>query len=206
MAQILKNDLREKIKAAALSEFTARGYLNGSLRSIAKNSNITASNIYHYYKNKEALFFAVIQPVFDRINSFLREHSNNTLDLEHLPGNDLILDVKNREHIVDTINDFADMFVEIYKNNKEELLLLITKSKGFKYGYTHHVIIDWVQELFLKKIQQEPNDFLNNSDKVIYSRVTAASFVKGIIVLIEECQTEKQLKYIIQKHIQSYFL
>lgn len=206
MVQILKNDLREKIKTAALSEFKAKGYLNGSLRSIALKANITASNIYHYYKNKEALFFAVIQPVFERINCFLKEHSNNSLDLDYLPNNDLISYERNREQIVDTINDFADMFVEIHKNYKEELLLLITNSKGFKYGHTHHVIIDWVQEIFLKKIQQEPNEFLNHSDKKIYAKVMAASFVKGTIVLIEECKNEKQLKYILQKHIQAYFL
>ena len=206
MAQILKDDLREKLKAVALLEFMANGYLNSSLRSIAKNSNITAGNIYHYYKNKEDLFFAVIQPVFDRINSFLKQHSNNTLDLERIPDNDLILYVKNREHNMDTINDFADMFVEIHKDNKEELLLLITKSEGFKYGHTNHVLIDWVQEILVKKTQQESDEFLNDLDKRIYAKVMAASFVKGIIVLVEECKTENQLKYILQKHIQSYFL
>jgi|GEM_PF-2598958 len=206
MVQILKNDLRKKIKTAALSEFKEKGYLHSSLRSIAKNSNITASNIYHYYENKEDLFFTVIYPAFDRINSFLKEHSNSTLDLEHLPDNNLIPYVTNRKHIVDTINDFADMFVEIYKNYKDELLVLITRSKGFKYGHTHHVIIDWVQEIFFKKIQREPNEFMTDTDKKVYAKVMAASFVKGIIVLVEECKSENQLKYIIQKHIQSYFL
>jgi hypothetical protein len=60
--------------------------------------------------------------------------------------------------------------------------------------------------MLVKKTQQESYEFLNDFDKRIYAKVMAASFVKGIIVLVEECKTENQLKYILQKHIQSYFL
>lgn len=63
MAQILKDEIRERILAAALDEFYERGYKLAAMRSIAAKAKISASLTYSYYKNKAELFDVVIRPV-----------------------------------------------------------------------------------------------------------------------------------------------
>ena len=63
MAQVLKEEIREKILKAALEEFYCRGYKSSAMRNIAEKAKIPTGLIYSYYKNKEALFDAVLRPV-----------------------------------------------------------------------------------------------------------------------------------------------
>ena len=69
--QRLKKDVRERICKAALEEFKQNGYADASIRKISDRANISLGNIYRYYTNKEALYFAVVQPFRDAIKDFL---------------------------------------------------------------------------------------------------------------------------------------
>ena len=63
MAQVLKDEIREKILAAALDEFFDRGYKLAAMRNIAAKAQIPTGLIYSYYKNKADLFDAILRPV-----------------------------------------------------------------------------------------------------------------------------------------------
>ena len=63
MAQVLKDEIREKILAAALDEFYDSGYKMAAMRNIAANAQIPTGLIYSYYKNKADLFDAILRPV-----------------------------------------------------------------------------------------------------------------------------------------------
>ena len=63
MAQVLKEEIRERILSAALQEFYDKGYRAAAMRSIAKQAMIPTGLIYSYYQSKEALFDAVLSPV-----------------------------------------------------------------------------------------------------------------------------------------------
>ncbi|WGR61860.1 TetR family transcriptional regulator (plasmid) [Paracoccus ferrooxidans] len=62
MAQVLKEDLRARILQAAGSEFAARGFAAARLADIARQAGTTASNLYKYAPDKEALFLQVVPP------------------------------------------------------------------------------------------------------------------------------------------------
>lgn len=50
----------EKIRAAAMAEFTDKGFMDASLRRIAKEAGVTTGALYGYFRNKEALFAALV--------------------------------------------------------------------------------------------------------------------------------------------------
>ena len=54
--QIKKEEIENAIIAAAKAEFMDKGYKDASLRSIAKKSGVSLSNIYNYFKSKDMLF------------------------------------------------------------------------------------------------------------------------------------------------------
>jgi AcrR family transcriptional regulator len=66
MAQVLKDDVRERIAGAALEVFAARGYLGATMGEIAAAAGISTGNVYRYFPGKNELFDAVVSPAFAR--------------------------------------------------------------------------------------------------------------------------------------------
>ena len=71
--QVLKQEVKQKIKKAAISEFEQNGYQKTSMRSIASSAGVTVGNLYRYFKNKDDLFNVIIQPAFQEIYKFIDE-------------------------------------------------------------------------------------------------------------------------------------
>ena len=61
--QVLKDELRHKILLESEHLFLQRGYDRTSLQMIADKVNISKSNLYHYFKNKEELFYELTEEV-----------------------------------------------------------------------------------------------------------------------------------------------
>lgn len=71
--QYLKGEIREKIVNAAIEEFKNYGYADAAIRNIANNAEISLGNIYRYFTNKEALYFAIVNPFMDAIDVFIEK-------------------------------------------------------------------------------------------------------------------------------------
>ena len=71
--QYLKKDIRDRILASAVIEFKEQGYADASIRNIANNAEISLGNVYRYFTNKEALYFAVIDPFMESVKTFVNE-------------------------------------------------------------------------------------------------------------------------------------
>jgi AcrR family transcriptional regulator len=66
---------RDQIIEAALDLFTEKGYHGGSIREIAKRVGITEGLIYHYFKDKEDVYKAIIDKMMgirDEVLSYIR--------------------------------------------------------------------------------------------------------------------------------------
>ncbi len=64
MAQTLKDSIRERILMAAAEEFAHAGYGRAKMASIAARAELSAGNLYRYYKGREALFHALMTEDF----------------------------------------------------------------------------------------------------------------------------------------------
>ncbi|MCA9636381.1 MAG: TetR family transcriptional regulator [Myxococcales bacterium] len=62
MPQVLKDEVRQRILAAALETFAAQGYAGATIATIAARAGIGAASLYRYYPGKAELFDAVITP------------------------------------------------------------------------------------------------------------------------------------------------
>ncbi len=71
MAQYLKDDVQESIAAAALTVFARQGYESATMAEIARAARVSTGNIYRYYANKDALFYAVVDDGFVRAFTLL---------------------------------------------------------------------------------------------------------------------------------------
>ena len=63
--QQLETERRSQIQSAALQMFFEKGYKNTSMNDISAKAGISKGLIYHYFKNKEDLFFSLQEMLQD---------------------------------------------------------------------------------------------------------------------------------------------
>lgn len=133
MAQIKKDEVKDKILASAKNEFLEKGFQKSSLRSIVKKANLTQGAMYAYFKNKDDLFFSVVKPAIDNWSNF----SNHMWDesIKKLKNNKAGGFLNDRNSMI----KIADVIYSEY----DLLKLLILKSNGSKYeNYLDDLILD----------------------------------------------------------------
>ena len=62
-----------KITAAAMAEFSEKGYMGASLRRIAERAGVTVGAIQTRYSSKDALFTSLLRPLLDAIEAAFRD-------------------------------------------------------------------------------------------------------------------------------------
>ena len=126
--QYLKKEIRENIIAAAIEEFKLHGYADASIRNIANNAEISLGNIYRYFANKEALYFAVINPFLANVKQVI----------EH----DIVFDSSD-------MTQASAILVEFLVTHSDELLII---RKGNSIHY--ETFINYMVEAISKKIRE----------------------------------------------------
>ncbi len=132
--QIKKDIIRDAILYHARIEFQEHGYQKASLRSIANRANITHSNIYHYFKNKDHIFTTIMQPILASIEI------GKTELLKH--------ETEEQHH---DVYDHMDMVVEPVRfvdKNRDLFNLLVFKANGSSLGNFLNEQIDWFTESY----------------------------------------------------------
>ena len=77
---VLQENTKPQILQAAAAEFAAKGLAGARVDSIAEASGCNKAMIYYFFKNKEALYLAVLEHAY----SDMRKHERE-LELGHLP-------------------------------------------------------------------------------------------------------------------------
>jgi AcrR family transcriptional regulator len=75
-----RSELRLAILDAAAELFLERGYEQFSMRQVAERVGYTATTIYRYFADKDALIFAVVDRGFERFGAALDEAAASTTD------------------------------------------------------------------------------------------------------------------------------
>ncbi|GAB4533574.1 MAG: TetR/AcrR family transcriptional regulator [Anaerolineae bacterium] len=73
MTQSQPGDVRECIIQEATHLFVSRGYRGISMREIAEAVGVSKAGLYYHFKDKEALFLAILTANLERIEAIVRE-------------------------------------------------------------------------------------------------------------------------------------
>lgn len=132
-----------RIMAAAKAEFLEKGYKGASIRSIGKRAGMSAAGLYRHYKDKEDMFDAMVQPLIDSIDIWIREHTDHKYDLvERRADSDTLFG-----------QTFIDLLKEVIYPNKEEFRLLFCCSQGTRYENFIHDFVAAQQGELMKAIR-----------------------------------------------------
>ncbi len=167
--QVLKDEIRKLILDTAEVLFLEHGFIDTTTRMIARQVGISVSNLYLYYENKEALYYAITDSYFQDFTqgvSFFLDHKNETDD---------------------TGKRLNQILYDMIVLNRCKFLLILEKSKGTKY---ENFKITLIEEL-KKHIQYQMNSKVHNKD--LLALVFANGLIEGIIIIAKEYQNAEQL-------------
>lgn len=116
----------EKIKQTALDEFFMHGYNKASLRMICNRAGVTTGAMYFYFKNKEALFREIFEPLVVQYEELLVRYMELELAEPEL-GTQLDVQMmrfilEHRKEAVVILEKAQGSCYEMYRSKAEELM------------------------------------------------------------------------------------
>ncbi len=178
MAQVLKEEIRNKILLEARSEFYQLGYQVATLRSIASKAGITVGNLYRYYEGKEHLYEASVQEAYQALNNIIDERTNHTFALSSNPEENnftSLLEKDAHKIIADVLLDLE----EIFSRYHQELIILLKESHCLSDD-SRFKMRHWFERLF-RQIYPEMN----------FPIYIASGFLESIVNAAEQAEANQ---------------
>jgi len=125
----MSEEKRENIISAAKQAFAEKGFSAVGIREIARHAGINSATLYHYFKNKEELYAAVLDRTFKEILSIMGEFAR-------MPRTDVYDGMIIREMIyryMDFLNDNRDFLkIMIHELNLDSDLISKISKRYWK--------------------------------------------------------------------------
>jgi len=193
MPQVLKQEYRDLILKAALDEFFNHGYNEASMRKIAQNANMTVGNLYHYYKDKEDLFSALVYDTVIALNQTIIPLIEFPLEM------DAYLISKRNEYFNAQIKLMSKDLVKIFVKQKKELLIL------FRYSKINNQIIEWINKLISHIMKRWfPYVGIDDTRNALMCNMLAESLFAGITKSFEQAQAlgnDENLEWVLENYL-----
>ena len=144
--QTLKTDTRKRILAVSKKLFLKKGYRGTTTREIARESDVTLSNLYNYFSSKDELFCKLLKPATDALETMLDErHGAKGTDISVIQA--------------DGYAEFElEEYMEIIRKHRSALKLLLfhaqgSSLEGFKEYYVNkatRLVLVWFKDMKAK--------------------------------------------------------
>lgn len=122
-----------------MAEFSEKGYMKTSLRKICANAGVTTGALYFFFKDKEDLFAAIVEPPLDELKALLLKHFTVERELT-MP--------EVYEHIEKGHDEFSAALIhQIYKNY-DAFILLLTKAHGSRFEGTVDEMVEMTETVY----------------------------------------------------------
>lgn len=184
MAQVLKEEIKQRIYVAAVEEFYNKDYRTATMRDIAKRADVPIGLAYTYYKNKQAILGAIVEPIFSMIKETMEKAENSGF-------NSPFENFKKIEFYL-----FSDLF-----EKRKELIILIDKVNGTPYEDAKETIID-MTEIHIKKSFRNRNIHISNDFLV---HIWANNFIEGMFEIIRHCTDKKAAEKMMELVAKQYY-
>lgn len=139
--QTLKDDIRQRILAAARNEFITTGVRHTSIRKVAHKAGVAVGNVYNYFSGKDELFCEVLRPLISELNRYMRSHNEE----RHLNIDVFSVRTLQDEHV--------GAMRRLVKNFRPELRLLLFNAEGTPLAGYKEKIVDFQTKIGAEYLQ-----------------------------------------------------
>jgi AcrR family transcriptional regulator len=183
MMQILKDDIRKKIIHTATQLFYQQGFEKASTRQIANELDMSVSNLYKYFENKEDIFDDIIKVYYENyqagFSKFIAHENDDSF------GNE-------------SSQFLAKAIFESIKDNQIKFVLLMDKSKGTKYAS--------FKDQMMANLENHISNGVHQSYKDEYIiKIFVRNFFYGIVEIAKHYKSDdwafKNISLLVQYHL-----
>ncbi len=164
IVQVLKDELRHKILLEAQHLFLQRGYARTSLQMIADKVNISKSNLYHYFKSKEDLFYELTDGAAEGLKKLILRLRDKRFDPR----------TGQREYQVLLTEEVLSLLLA----EKYGLLLILEQAQGTRYESLRPGMIDMLAAKIAPLLADEDNCLL-------LAQIMAQNLLDGIVLILK---------------------
>lgn len=195
MAQILKDEVRERIIDSAKDEFLQYSYEDSSMRRIALKSKMTVGNLYRYFSSKEEILSFIVNPTYTVINDLILRITGNHIS---------ILDENAEVHLTTEelsgmLKELADGLVDIYSSHPKEVSILMKGNR------IHEALTDWFSKAITSLIKDNYPEYASFPALQLLARSYAISIFEGLKELLDNTNAEEEiLKRLVKIYMLSY--
>ena len=122
----------ENLLQCAKEQFLAFGFERASIREICKEAHVTNGAFYNHFTDKEALFGAIVEPVFQTISQMYNDAAAEQFAL--VKNDDLLQWWKHEEETLCSMIEYIYAHFEIFQ-------LLLMCSAGTKYADFQDMVV-----------------------------------------------------------------
>ena len=162
--QVLKDELRHKILLESQHLFLQKGYDRTSLQMIADKVNISKSNLYHYFKNKEELFYELMDGAAEGLKRLIMRFRDKRFDPR----------TGAREYQVLLTEEVISLLLA----EKYGLLLIMEQSQGTRYEGLRSSLIDMLAAKTAPLLADEDNCLL-------LAQIMARNLIDGTVQILK---------------------
>lgn len=185
-----------KVMKAAKQEFLEKGFENTSIRDIAQKAGMTSAGLYRHCKDKEDLFFQLVDPLIKELDARLEEHKQRSYKYIEHDENKALFNVNDNEIAI---------FIDLSDKYREEMKLLFCKSAGTRCNNYLHNFIELQQTEIEKVIEYlDENGYSTKKLSKNELHVLLSSYTTAILEPIIHDYTQEETKECLLK-IQEFF-
>lgn len=177
-------ETKNRILESAKKEFLDKGFMNASLRTIASNAGLTTGAMYRHFKDKDALFCALVDDAIDVTTKTVMMADVIT----HMKDGDPM----GKEH-EDKENQVLANFLDYIYSNFDVFTLLISKASGS----THENFVNEMSDLYTKNCKATLNwmykqKYASKKVNELTVHVIASSLINAFVEFISHKVSKKE--------------
>ncbi len=179
--QVLKDEIRHKILLEAQHLFLQRGYDRTSLQMIADKVNISKSNLYHYFKNKEELFYELTDTAAEGMKRLIMRFRDKRFDPR----------TGSREYQVLLTEEVTSLLLA----EKYGLLLIMEQAQGTRYEGLRSSLIDMLAAKSAPILADEDNALL-------LAQIMARNLVDGTVQILKSRVRPREVRFALNRLVE----
>jgi AcrR family transcriptional regulator len=179
--QYKKDEIKEKIDAAALAVFAEKGYKNAKVSDISESAGVSVGNIYRYYKSKDEIFYANVKESFiEEAKALLTEK------IFAMEGRDDLSSARQEEFWL--VNEEVISFMV---ENRCKMIIVFGKSEGTKYGSAKGELVEYILRKAKESIAAQSGVFEIESIHGFTAGIIYNNLIDMVLSILKESTDSK---------------
>lgn len=176
--QYKKDEIKERIDAAALAVFADKGYKGAKISDISESAGVSVGNIYRYYKSKDDIFYANIDENFiEEAKVLLAEK------ISAMGERDNLLGAKQDE--LSLVNEEVISFMV---ENRHKMIIVFGKSESTKYENAKRELIEYILQKVEEGFAEQSGVFKIESAHGFTAGIIYNNLIDMVLSILKECE------------------